>query len=143
MSIWTTIGEAIGAFCTAVWKGLQAIWSIIKKVISTLLSWAVSILGWFGKIAAYLIVGVIVAFIWIFGDDDDLENQDPAEEELGNKINDKLNNPNHKKIVIKGVFNKQTKEVLNKTEIESTDAISSDVKKQTGGERFAELEAEQ
>ena len=142
MSIWTTIGDAISAFCTAVWKGLQAIWGIIKKVVSTLLSWAVSILGWFGKVAAYLIVGVIVAFIWIFGDDDDLENQDPSEEELGNKINDKLNNPKHKKIVIKGVFNKQTKEVLNKTEIESTDTISSDVKKQTGGERFAELEAE-
>lgn len=142
MSIWSTIGQAIGAFCTAVWKGLQAVWGLIKKVVSTLLSWAGSILGWFGKIAAYLIVGVVVAFIWIFGDDDDLEGQDPSEKELGYKINNKLNNPNHKKIIIKGVFNKKTGEILDKTEIETTDTISSDVKKQTGGERFAELEAE-
>lgn len=142
MSILSTIGQAIRTFCIAVWKGLQAIWSLIKKVISTLLSWAVSILGWFSEIAAYLVVGVIVAFIWIFGDDDDLEAQNSSEKELGDKINDKLNNPKHKKIVIKGVFNKQTKEVLKQTELESTDSISSDVKRQTGGERFAELEAE-
>ncbi len=142
MSILSTIGQAISTFCIAVWKGLQAIWSLIKKVISTLLSWAVSILGWFSEIAAYLVVGVIVAFIWIFGDDDDLEAQNSSEKELGDKINDKLNNPKHKKIVIKGVFNKQTKEVLKQTELESTDSISSDVKRQTGGERFAELEAE-
>lgn len=142
MSILSTIGQAISTFCIAVWKGLQAIWSLINKVISTLLSWAVSILGWFSEIAAYLVVGVIVAFIWIFGDDDDLEAQNSSEKELGDKINDKLNNPKHKKIVIKGVFNKQTKEVLKQTELESTDSISSDVKRQTGGERFAELEAE-
>lgn len=142
MSIWSTIGQAISAFCTAVWKGLQAIWGIIKKVVSTLLSWAVSILGWFGKIAAYLIIGIVVAFIWIFGDDDDLEDQDPAEKTLGENINEKLNNPKHKKIIIKGVFNKETGKVLDKTEIETTDTISSDVKKQTGGDRFAELEAE-
>lgn len=142
MSILSTIGQAIRTFCIAVWKGLQAIWSLIKKVISTLLSWTVSILGWFSEIAAYLVVGVIVAFIWIFGDDDDLEAQNSSEKELGDKINDKLNNPKHKKIVIKGVFNKQTKEVLKQTELESTDSISSDVKRQTGGERFAELEAE-
>lgn len=142
MSILSTIGQAIGAFCVAVWKGLQAVWNFVKKVFSTLLSWTGSILGWFGNIAAYLIVGVIVAFIWIFGDDDDLEKPEDSEKDLGNKINDKLNNPKHKKIIIKGVFNKQTGKVSEKTEIESTDTISSDVKQQTGGERFAELEAE-
>lgn len=142
MSIWSTIGQAIGAFCTAVWKGLLAVWGLIKKVVSTLLSWAGSILSWFGRIAAYLIIGVVVAFIWIFGDDDDLEDQDPSEVELGRKINDKLNNPEHKKIIIKGVFNKQTGQVIDKTEIETTNTISSDVKRQTGGERFAELEQE-
>lgn len=142
MGIWATIGQAVGAFCTAVWHGLQAIWGIIKKVASKLLSWAGSIMGWFGKIAAYLIVGIIVAFIWIFGDDNDLEEQESSEKELGDRINGKLNNPNHKKIIIKGVFNKQTGELVEKTEIESTDEISSEVKKQTGGERFAELEAE-
>ena len=109
---------------------------------STLLSWAGSILGWFGDIVAYLIVGVIVAFIWIFGDDDELDSQDDSEKDLGEKINDKLNNPKHKKIIIKGVFNKQTGKVSEKTEIETTDNISSEVKQQTGGERFAELEAE-
>lgn len=141
MSILSTIGQAVGTFCAAIWKGLQAIWGSIKKVFSALLSWLESILDWFCDVVAYLVVGVIVAFIWIFGDDDELQKQDTSEIELGNKINDKLNNPSHKKIVIKGVFNKKTKEVMEKTEIESTDKISSDVIRQTGGERFAELEA--
>ena len=142
MSIWSTIGQAIGTFCSAIWKGLQAVWGLVKKVFSTLLSWAGSILGWFGDIVAYLIVGVIVAFIWIFGDDDELDSQDDSEKDLGDKINDKLNNPKHKKIIIKVLFNKQTGNVSEKTEIETTDRISSEVKQQTGGERFAELEAE-
>lgn len=141
MSIWSTIGQAIGTFCTAIWKGLQAVWGLVKKVFTTLLSWAGSILGWFGKVAACLIVGVVVAFIWIFGDDDELGPQDEPEDELGRKIGEALGKP-HKKIVIKGVFNKQTGKVSEKTEIEATDVISSEVKQQTGCERFSELEAE-
>lgn len=140
MGFFSTIGNAIGAFCSAVWKGLQAIWSLIKKTVSTLLSWAGSILGWLGEIAAYLVIGVVVAFIWIFGDDDDLESSDSDEEELGNKIGRKLNDPNHKKIIIKGVFNKQTGELQKTTEIEATNSISTEVKQQTGNKRFAELE---
>lgn len=141
MSIWSTIGQAIGTFCTAIWKGLQAVWGLVKKVFTTLLSWAGSILCWFGEVAASLIVGVVVAFIWIFGDDDELGPQGEPEDELGRKIGDALGKP-HKKIVIKGVFNKQTGKVSEKTEIEATDVISSEVKQQTGCERFAELEAE-
>jgi len=145
MSIWNAIGQAIGTFCAAVWKGLQAVWGLIKKVVSTLLSWAVSILGWLAKLATNIvgaiIAGVIVAFIWIFGDDDDLEDETPDEGELGRKINEKLNNPTHKKVVIKGLWDKQKKELVQKTEIESTNTISSDVKEQTGGERFAEIES--
>lgn len=141
MSIWSTIGQAIGTFCTAIWKGLQAVWGQVKKVFTTLLSWAGSILGWFGEVAGSLIVGVVVAFIWIFGDDDELGPQDEPVDELGRKIGEALGKP-HKKIVIKGVFNKQTGKVSEKTEIEATDVISSEVKQQTGCERFAELEAE-
>lgn len=140
MSIWSTIGQAIGTFCTAIWKGLQAVWGLVKKVFTTLLSWAGSILGWFGEVAGSLIVGVVVAFIWIFGDDDELGPQDEPVDELGRKIGEALGKP-HKKIVIKGVFNKQTGKVSEKTEIEATDVISSEVKQQTGCERFAELEA--
>lgn len=105
MSIWSTIGQAIGTFCTAIWKGLQAVWGLVKKVFTTLLSWAGSILSWFGKVAACLIVGVVVAFIWIFGDDGDLKPQDKPEDDLGHKIGDALGKP-HPIIVIKGCFNK-------------------------------------
>lgn len=142
MGFFSTIGNAVGAFCAAVWKGLQAMWSFINKVVSTLLTWAGAILNWLCSVVGMLIVGVIVAFIWIFGDDDDLEDEDGDEKKLGEQIGRKLNDPTRKKIVIKGVFNKETGELLNKTEIESTNTISTEVKQQTGNKRFAELEIE-
>lgn len=145
MGILQTIGQGIATFCTTVWNGLKAIWNFIVKVVTTLCSWAISILGWLGKVAAefatLLAIGAVVLFIWIFGDDDDLEGETPDEHDLGNKIGEKLDKP-HKKIIVKGVFNKNTKKIENKTEIEATDKISTDVKQETDGKRFAEIECE-
>ena len=76
-----------------------------------------------------------------FESDDDLEGETPDEHDLGNKIGEKLDKP-HKKIIVKGVFNKNTKKIENKTEIEATDKISTDVKQETDGKRFAEIECE-
>lgn len=145
MGFFNTIGQGISTFCKTVWKGLQAVWGLVKKVVSTLFSWAGSVLNWAANLAADIItgitVGVIVAFIWIFGDDDDLEDEDSDETELGNKINEKLGN-SHKKVIIKGLWNKEQKKLVKETEIETTDRISSEVKQQTGGSRFAEIASE-
>lgn len=141
MGIFSTIGQAIGTFCAAVWKGLQAIWSLIKKVVSTLFDWAVSVLGWAVGLAADIVAGIIagtiIAFIWIFGDDDEMEGEDDDEKNLGQKIGEKLGT---KHPVIKGVWDKQKKALLKETEVEATNTISSSVKTKTGGSRFAELE---
>ena len=145
MGIIQTIGQGIATFCKTVWNGLKAIWGFIVKVVTTLCSWAVSILGWLGKVAVefatLLAVGIVVLFIWIFGDDDDLDDETPDENDLGKQIGDKLGHP-HKKIIVKGVFNKNTQQIEKKTEIEATDRISADIKAQTGGNRFAEIECE-
>ena len=110
MGIFQTIGQGIATFCKTVWNGLKAIWGFIVKVVSTVCSWAVSILGWVGKVAAefatLLAIGAVVLFIWIFGDDDDLEDETDDETDLGNKIRGELNKP-HKTVIIKGVFNKE------------------------------------
>lgn len=148
MSFFETIGRGIDAFCSLVWKGLQAVWGLIKKVVSTIIGWTISIVGWLGKAAiglsAAITAGVIVFFIWIFGDDEDgeLEPQNGGESQLENELKKKLNDPTRKIITVKGVFNKQTGEVHKNTEIESSDNISTSVTEQTGGSRFAELQAE-
>lgn len=145
MGILQTIGQGIVTFCQTVWNSLKAIWDIIIKVVTTLCSWAVSILGWLGKVAyefgTLLADLVVVLFIWIFGDDDDLDDETPDENDLGKQIGNKLGTP-HKKIIVKGVFNKNTQQIEKKTEIEATDRISADIKAQTGGNRFAEIECE-
>lgn len=145
MEFFETIGQGIATFCKTVWNGLKAIWNFIVKVVTTLCSWSVSILGWLGEVAlefaTLVTIGVVAIFIWIFGDDDDLEDETPGEGELGREIGDKLGKP-HKKIIVKGVFNKDTKQIEKKTEIEATDQISADVKSQTEGKRFAEIECE-
>lgn len=145
MGILQTIGQGIVTFCQTVWNCLKAIWDIIVKVVTTLCSWAVSILGWLGKVAyefgTLLADVVVVLFIWIFGDDDDLDDETPDENDLGKQIGNKLGTP-HKKIIVKGVFNKNTQQIEKKTEIEATDRISADIKAQTGGNRFAEIECE-
>lgn len=145
MGILQTIGQGVATFCRTVWNGLKAVWGLIVKVVTKLCSWAVSILGWLGKVATefatLLAIGVVVLFIWIFGDDDDLDDETPDEGDLGKQIGGKLGQP-HKKIIVKGVFNKNTQQIEKKTEIEATDKISSDIKAQTGGNRFAEIECE-
>ncbi len=139
------IGGAIGTFCSTIWNGIKAVWNFIKKVVSTLFSWTVAVIGWLADltsdIIALILAGVVITFIWIFGDDDDYESETPEEKNLGQQIGDKLDKP-HKKIIIKGVFNKQTKEIEKQTEIEATDSISTEVKSQTGSSRFVELEHE-
>lgn len=144
MGIFSAIGQAVSTFCTAVWKGLLAIWDLVKKVVSTLFSWAISVLAWAAELAVDIVAGItagiIVAFIWIFGDDSDYETQDPGEVELGRQLSQKLDGE-HKKIVINGLWDKQKKELVKGTKIETTNAISSDVKKQTGSSRFAELKS--
>lgn len=145
MGIIQTIGQGIATFCKTVWRGLEAIWDFIVKVVSTLCSWAVSILGWLGKVAvelgSLLAVGIVVLFIWIFGDDDDLDDETPEEKDMGKQIGTKLKQE-HPIIVVKGVFNKNTQQIENKTEIEATNRISADIKAQTRGNRFAEIECE-
>ena len=145
-SILEDIGEAFGSFCSAVWKGLKAVWGFIKKVVSTLFSWTVAVIGWLANLAAdviaLILAGVIITFIWIFGLDDDYESETQDEKNLGKQIGDKLGKP-HKKIVIKGVFNKNTKEIHKATEIEATEKISAEVKAQTGSSRFVEIQHEE
>lgn len=145
MGIFQTIGQGIATFCKTVWNGLKAIWGFIVKVVSTVCSWAVSILGWVGKVAAefatLLAIGAVVLFIWIFGDDDDLEDETDDETDLGNKIRGELNKP-HKTVIIKGVFNKEKNQLESKTEIEATDKISTDLKNTAEGKRFVEIQCE-
>lgn len=146
MGFFTTIGKGIDALCGLVWRGLQALWSIIKKVFSKIVEWTLSIVGWLAKVAvkvaAATVAAVVVFFIWIFGEDDGLESQTGSESTLENNIKDKLNDPNRKIIVVKGVFNKDTQKIEGDTEIEASNTISSQVINQTGGNRFAELQAE-
>lgn len=146
MGILQTIGQGVATFCRTVWNGLNAIWGLIVKVVTKLCSWAVSILGWLGKVATefatLLAIGVVVLFIWIFGDDDDLDDETPDENDLGKQIGGRLGQPHKKIFIVKGVFNKNTQQIEKKTEIEATDRISADIKAQTGGDRFAEIEFE-
>lgn len=146
MGFFSTIGQGISTFCVTVWKGLQAVWELIKKVVSTLFSWTKSVLNWAANLAMDIVdgitAGIIVAFIWIFGDDEDLEDEDSDEKGLGEKIGEKLGDPNHNKVIIKGLWNKQQKKLVKETEIETTDRISSDVKQQIGGSRFTEIASE-
>ena len=149
MPFFETIGRGIDAFCSLVWKGLQAVWGLIKKVVSTIIGWTISIVGWLVRAAiglsAAITAGVIVFFIWIFGDDEDgeLEPQNGGESQLGRELGKRLNDPNRPIITVKGVFNKQTGELHKNTEIESSNNISTSVTEQTGGRRFAELKAEE
>lgn len=141
MEIFQTIGQGIATFCETVWNGLKAIWDFIGKVVTTLCSWTVSILGWLCEVALTVTIGAVVLFIWIFGDDDNLEDETPDESDLGRQIGDRLGEP-HPIIIVKGVINKDTRQIEEKTVIEATEQISADVKNQIGGKRFAEIEYE-
>ena len=148
MSFFETIGRGIDAFCSLVWEGLKAIWEGIKKVLSIILDWTISIVKWLAKaalgLAAGIVAGIIVFFIWIFGPDDDneLDNPTPGEETLEKELKKRFADPNKKIITVKGVFNKNTGEIHKNTEIEASNSIDSSVLKQTGGSRFAELQGE-
>lgn len=139
------IGGAIGTFCSAVWNGIKAVWNFIKKVVSKLFSWTVAVIGWLAELAtdivALILAGIVITFIWIFGDDSDYEKETDDEKQLGKQISNRLGKP-HGIVVLKGVFNKQTKEILKQTEIEATESIPAEVKAQTGSSRFVELQHE-
>lgn len=147
MGFFSTIGSGIDYVCGLVWRGLKAIWSVIKKIVSVLIDWTVSIVKWLtkaaAKVAGAIIAAVVVFFIWIFGDDGNggIDPPTGGETNLGEEIKNKLGG-DHKVIVVKGVFNKDTNSLEGETEIERSNKISSEVKQQTGGNRFAELQVE-
>lgn len=140
------IGESLVDFGKGVWQSLVALWDLIRKVVTRLLSWTASILGWFlnvvGQLTELILKGVVVAFIWILGRLDGVPEQDETEKTLAGSIAGKLNNPDHPIVVIKGVLNKKTGMLESRSELESSSSISADVLAQTGNQRFAELKAE-
>lgn len=139
------LGGAIETFCSDIWNGIKAVWNFIKKVVSKLFSWTGAVINWLAELAtdivALILAGIVITFIWIFGDDSDYEIETDHEKNLGKQLSNKLDEP-HKIVVLKGVFNKQTKEMLKQSEIEATESIPAEVKAQTGSSRFVELQHE-